>query len=342
MERDAKIICTLGPASASAEVLTKMAQAGMNIVRLNFSHGNHIQHKEKIDLVHEINRKYGMDIKILQDLEGYRIRLGYFKESKELANGDIIYFSRKLGDQDPQQISFDYDGPINAIPIDSDIFIDDGKIHLKVIGHEKDRIKLETIFGGTLKQRKGINIPDLQFQSDILTIKDKLDLIFGIQNKVDYIAQSFVRNGDDIKRVVDVVRPKLPNCKVISKIENKEGVKNVDAIIDECDGIMVARGDLGVSLPIYKIPLIQKYLINRANCKKKMVVTATQMLESMTDLNRPTRAEVSDVANAILDRTDCVMLSGETAVGKFPVECVEMMRQIIEYTERSISLEGLI
>jgi len=330
--RDTKIICTLGPASSKAEVLAQMASAGMNIARLNFSHGNHSTHQEMINLIRSVNKRYGHDIKILQDLEGYRIRIGRYEDPKKLVKGAIFYMSNETSVVS-DFIPFDYDESVKKIKTGSDIFIDDGQIHLKVVGHTKGMVKVRVIVGGLLKQRKGVNIPQLKLRADIMTAKDKKDLLFGLKNKVDYVAQSFVRNKEDIGRVVKVVRSKLLKCKVIAKIENREGVDNVNGIMEACDGIMVARGDLGVTLPIFKIPIIQKYIIRRCNRNKRFVVTATQMLENMTEHARPTRAEVSDVANAILDGTDCVMLSGETAVGKHPVKTVRMMSQIIDFTE---------
>lgn len=333
MKRDTKILATLGPASASEKILSIMTAKGMNAARLNFSHGSHSDHQKIFNLIKKVNLKHKADVKILQDLEGYRIRVGHFKEPKKLQKGMTFFMSaEKRADFD--HIPFDYDEDIKKIKKGYDIFIDDGTIHLRVAGHKAGRLRLKVVQGGVLKERKGINIPTLKLKSDILTTKDKFDLKFGIKNKVDFIAQSFVRNKDDILKIVKLVKPNLPGCKIIAKIENEEGVLNVDEILDSCDGIIVARGDLGVTLPVYKIPIVQKYLILRAIRKKKIAITATQMLESMTEHSRPTRAEVSDVANAVLDQTDYVMLSGETAVGKYPDKAINMMHQVIEYTEK--------
>ncbi|MCA9408811.1 MAG: pyruvate kinase [Candidatus Omnitrophica bacterium] len=334
MSRYTRIICTLGPASSSEDMIAKMAKRGMNVVRINFSHGNHKQHQKMIDMVRAVNQKYKYEINVLQDLEGYRIRVGHLKKSLSLEKDSIFYMSHEvLNEKD--HISFDYMEDIKTIEKGSNVFIDDGNLHLRVVGFDANkRLKLKVIQGGLLKERKGINIPGLKLQSNILTEQDKADIDFGIKNKVEKIAQSFVRNKRDIQRIMDIVKPQLPNCLVIAKIENPDGVANVDSIIDACDGIMVARGDLGVTFPIYKVPVLQKYLIKRATRKKKLVVTATQMLESMIENGRPTRAEVSDVANAILDGTDYVMLSAETAVGKYPSRSIQMMSHIIEYTEK--------
>ena len=333
MKRDTRILATLGPASSSEKVLYNMASKGMNASRLNFSHGTHSEHQKTLNLIRKVNHKYKTNVKILQDLEGYRIRAGKFSEPKNLQKGMIFFMSKDEVDE-ISHIPFDCDENINKIKKGYDVFIDDGTIHLKVVGRKDGKLKLEVVQGGILKERKGINIPNLKLRSDILTDKDKNDIKFGIKNKVDFIAQSFVRNKNDILNICKLVKPKLPDCKIIAKIENEEGVLNVDEILDACDGIIVARGDLGVTLPVYKIPIVQKYLILRTIRKKKIAITATQMLESMTEHNRPTRAEVSDVANAVLDQTDYVMLSGETAVGKYPEGAVSMMRQVIEYTEK--------
>ena len=332
MKRYTKIICTLGPSSSSESIIAKMALRGMDVARINFSHGDRQQHQKMIDAVRAINRKHGFAVSILIDLEGYRIRIGRFKKNITLERNQRFSMSNEPHQGD-DHIPFDYKEDVKAIEKGANIYIDDGKFHLRVIGYSGKKLKVKVIQGGALSERKGVNIPRLKLQSNLMTQKDQKDLEFGIQNDVEKIAQSFVRNKNDIQRVVDVVRPRLPDCTIIAKIENKEGVRNIDNIIDACDGIMVARGDLGVTLPIYKIPIVQKYLIRHCNRKKKLSVTATQMLDSMIENGRPTRAEVSDVANAILDGTDYVMLSGETAIGRYPSRSIKMMRQIIEYTE---------
>lgn len=338
-KRFTKILTTLGPASSSSQELEKMIKAGVDMVRLNFSHGDHASHLKMIKTIRSINKDLSQKVQILQDLEGFRIRVGHLKKPIELVPGAKVYFAyefdKAVNPAKKTVIPFDYIGDLSVIKKDMLVFIDDGHLCLKVLSSTKKKVALEVVQGGVLKQRKGINIPDLKLKSNILLEKDKRDLDFGIEQGVDFIAQSFVRNKGDIKRIVDLVKPRLPNTKVIAKIESKEGVRNLDAIIDACDGIMIARGDLGVSLPIYQIPIIQKHIIRRCTRKKKIAITATQMLESMTVDTRPTRAEVSDVANAILDGTDYVMLSGETAVGVDPAGCVKMMRQIIEYTEQN-------
>jgi pyruvate kinase len=332
-----KIICTIGPASDNPAVLRKMILTGMDVARLNFSHGQHADHQRRIDLIRKLNKRYRSQIRILQDLEGYRIRIGKFKRKKavELKKGQrLLLTNNKDAAGDEHIIPFDYAGPLRDIKTGSFIYIDDGNIVLAVKARTKNYLKTEVIIPGILRENKGINIPDVNLRFSGLTDKDKADIQFGIQNEVDYIAQSFVRDKDDIIHVRNVIQGRLPACQLIAKIENRQGIKNIDRIMDVSDGIMVARGDMGVSVPIYEIPIIQKMIIKKCNQRKKFVITATQMLESMTEHIRPTRAEVTDVANAILDGSDFLMLSAETATGKYPVEAVRMMKQIITFTER--------
>jgi pyruvate kinase len=243
------------------------------------------------------------------------------------------------GHHAPEDIPLDFPEDFRGFAPGMEVFADDGNISLEVVTVSPGKLKLRVTQGGVLKPRKGVNIPELKLRANIMTEKDRADITFGLEHRVDFVAQSFVRNRNDIMRVEKIVRAGNPDCRAYAKIENHEGVRNLAAIIESCDGILIARGDLGVSLPIYKLPVIQKSVIRQCNKRKKYSVTATQMLESMTENKRPTRAEVSDVANAILDGSDYVMLSGETAAGRFPVESVKMMRQIIEYTEASIRLK---
>ena len=339
-----KIICTLGPSSSNAAVLKKMMSAGMNTARLNFSHGTHKTHKQIIDIIRQLSGTGRNKIKLLQDLEGYRIRVGLFKGPRkmiELVKGSLVTLINKPQADKKNVIPFDYKGSLSDIKTGCNIFIDDGNLSLKVKGRGSDGLKAEVIVGGILKEHKGINIPDIKLKFEGLTEKDKDDLLFGIANKVDLIAQSFVRGKDDILSVREFIRRNGFNCPLIAKIENRQGIENLDSILDVCDGIMIARGDMGVSLPIYEVPIIQKMIIKKCNDRKKFVITATQMLESMTEHIRPTRAEVSDIANAIIDGSDYVMLSGETAAGRHPVEAVQMMSDIIKFTEKSLKREQI-
>lgn len=330
-DRYTKIICTLGPASSKEEMIAKMAERGMNIARINCSHGSRKGHHGRIEMVRAINEKKGYRVGVLLDLEGYRMRIGKLSKNMLLQAKDIVYLSNT--ETEESIIPLDFQDDLKIVQRGANIFIDDGHIHLRVLEVSGKKIKARVLQGGVLKERKGVNIPGLKLQPNILTEKDAEDIEFGIDHHVDMLAQSFVRNKKDIQRVYDKVKPMLPDCTIIAKIENEEGVKNIDSILDACDGVMVARGDLGVTMPIYKIPVIQKYLTHHANRRKKMSIIATEMLDSMIEKGQPTRAEVTDVANAILDGADYIMLSGETAIGKYPSRSIKMMSQIVAYTE---------
>jgi pyruvate kinase len=337
--RKTKIICTLGPASSKAAVLKRLVLSGMNIARLNFSHGTRKTHKQSIDIIRRLNKTHRNKIKILQDLEGYRIRVGLFKGPRKmvaLAAGSIVTLINKPATDKQNVIPFDYQGSLYDIKTGCHIFIDDGNIALKVKGRDKTGLKAEVLVPGIVKEHKGINIPDIKLKFEGLTEKDKDDLLFGIANKVDFIAQSFVRNEKDILSVKEFINRRGFNCPLIAKIENRQGIENIDQIMEVSDGIMIARGDMGVSLPICEVPVMQKIIIKKCLRHRAFVITATQMLESMTEHIRPTRAEVSDVANAIIDGSDYVMLSEETAAGKHPVEATKMMSDIISFTEKSL------
>jgi pyruvate kinase len=332
-----KIICTIGPSSGNVTVLRNMMLAGMDVGRLNFSYRSHASHKHHINLIRELNKKYRRHIKILQDLEGYRIRVGKFKNGQgvELKKRQQVLLTNQDLSGEKNIIPFDYQGFLSDIRPGTHIYIDDGKIALVVKSRANRYLRAEVVNPGFLKENKGVNIPKINLKFKGLTDKDRTDIQFGIKNKVDYIAQSFVRNRNDIIQIIDLVKPRLPDCKIVAKIENPQGIRNIDEIIDVSDGIMIARGDMGISIPIYQIPVVQKLIIRKCNRRKKFVITATQMLENMVENIRPTRAEVTDVANAVLDGTDFVMLSAETAIGKHPVESVRMMNQILKFTESS-------
>jgi len=332
-----KIICTLGPASSREAVMTKMMRAGMDVVRLNFSHGNPKECYDRIRLIKDLNKKYRRHIKILGDLEGYRIRVGRFKENKpiQVKKRQIVWLTQEDIEGEGGVIPFDYNGPLDKIEKGQHIYIDDGSIDLIVEVCEKTRLKTRVSIPGLIKERKGINMPGVRLDFKGLSAKDREDIDFCLKNKVDYIAQSFVRNKEDILILRRYLEDSSNKLKVIAKIENREGIKKIDEIIRVSDGVMVARGDMGIAIPIYEVPIIQKEIIRRCNGAKKFAITATQMLESMTENIRPTRAEVTDVANAILDGTDYVMLSAETAVGKYPAESVAMMNGVIKFTEGS-------
>lgn len=333
-----RIIATLGPASARAAVLRRMLAAGLDLVRLNFSHGSHRDHAALVRLVRQLNARRGRRLRILQDLEGPRIRVGKLPGGQpvELKPRQLCWLYRGARPAGGAALPLDYPGPLAPVRAVKQIFIDDGNIVLAVKGVAADRIKTEVVIGGRVKEHKGINLPGAALAFPLLSAKDRRDLEFGIAATVDYIAQSFVRGREDIVAVARVVKPRLPDVKLIAKIETREGVENLDGILAVADGIMVARGDLGVAVPIWEVPALQKELIRRAKARGKLAITATQMLESMTENRRPTRAEATDVANAVLDGTDFVMLSGETAVGKYPAEAVDTMNRICRYTEEHL------
>lgn len=333
-----KIIATLGPASGNYTILRKMFAAGLDVVRLNFSHGTPKQHLELIELVRRLNKKYRRRIRIMQDLEGFRIRIGRFKGTKtrELKNRTVVWLTNDTEADGPKMIPFDYKGDLSRIKPKQLIYIDDGNLILRVKSISATSIKAEVLEGGILKERKGINIPDADLGFEGMTEKDKRDIKFGIKNKVDYIALSFVRDEKDVREAAELIKAHLPACRLIAKIESRQAIENIDKIIDAADGIMIARGDMGIAVPIYKVPIIQKQIIKKCNAARKFVITATQMLEHMTEYSRPTRAEVTDVANAIIDGTDFVMLSAETAVGRYPYRSVLMMENIIRFTEKAV------
>lgn len=336
----AKIICTLGPASDRSGVLLKMMRLGMDVVRLNFSHGSLQAHSARISLVRELNKRYRRRIKILGDLEGYRIRIGRLKEARpvEVKRGQLIWLTQEDVPGEGNLIPFDYKGSLSKIGRGQQIFIDDGNIALISQGCDKNKLKARVVIPGLVKERKGINMPGLKLSFKGLTLKDREHIRFCVENKIDYIAQSFVRNKDDILALRDYLNGFRQKAKVIAKIENREGINNIDDIIRVSDGIMVARGDMGISIPIYEVPMVQKEIIRKCNRAGKFAITATQMLESMTENHIPTRAEVSDVANAILDGSDYLMLSAESAVGLYPAACVDIMNKIIKFTENSKAL----
>ena len=333
-----KIIATLGPASSNYTVLRKMFAAGLDVVRLNFSHGSYKQHLESIRLVRQLNKKYGRHIRIMQDLEGFRIRVGRFKgpKTKLLKSRTVVWLTNDVGAAGPKTIPFDYKGDLSRIKPGQLIYMDDGNLALRVKSACTNSIKALVVEGGILKERKGINIPGAELEFEGITQKDKNDIEFGIEHGVDYIALSFVRDEKDVREAAELINPRLPKCRIVAKIESRQAIENIDAIIDAADGIMIARGDMGVAVPIHEVPIIQKRIIKKCNAARKFVITATQMLEHMTEHSRPTRAEVTDVANAIIDGTDFVMLSAETAVGRYPYESVSMMNEIIKFTERAM------
>ncbi|HES60002.1 MAG: pyruvate kinase [Calditrichaceae bacterium] len=327
--RNAKIICTIGPACDSEEMLTKLAEAGMNVARLNFSHGSHEEHLQKMKLIRKVSKKLNKPIAILQDLQGPKIRIGKFAEPPISLNpGDLFTITtdeKTVGNENI--VSTSYKNLANDVEFGDNILVNDGLIKLKVLEKTKVDIFCEVINGGSLYDRRGINLPGVKISEPSLTKKDKKDLEFGLANGIDYVALSFVREADSIRDIKKFMgKNRVP---VIAKLEKPEALNNLDEIIAEADGVMVARGDLGVEIFSARVPVVQKEIIEKCIQAGKPVITATQMLDSMMTNPIPTRAETSDVANAVFDGSDAVMLSGETAFGKFPVESVTMMKSII-------------
>lgn len=332
------IICTMGPSTRSVKVLKQMADAGMTVARLNFSHGTFEEYEKYISLIRTVNKKYKKNIKILGDLEGHRIRIGKLKDGNpiELKKGQKLTLVKKDIEGNNKIVSIDYSGPLTDFKRGLAIFIDDGNLKLTVTSVKKDLVETIVEMDYKLKQHKGVNIPDGKLHFIEIEEHDKEHIEFAIANKLDYIANSFVRNKADMRYLKSRVEKTKSKCKLVAKIEDREGIENVSSILDVCDGIMVARGDMGISIPLWTVPVVQKYIIKKCVTRNKFVITATQMLESMVENPVPTRAEVSDVANAIIDGSNFVMLSAETAVGKFPEKAVAMMGNIIKFTEKNI------
>jgi pyruvate kinase len=334
--RRTKIVATVGPASRDRKVLERLAQAGVDVVRLNFSHGEHHEHLAVLQAVREISAALGRPIAVLQDLSGPKIRTGRLKGGQpiELKTGARVTITTdETIEGTPELISTTYDPlPKDVSPGDR-ILLDDGNLELRVVQASLQEVETEVVHGGLLKSNKGMNLPGVKLSTPALTEKDKKDLAFGVAHKVDYVALSFVRQAADVEECKALIRSLGGNCPVIAKIEKREAMNDLPQILEATDGVMVARGDLGVELSTEEVPTLQKRIIEMANAAGKVVITATQMLESMIENPRPTRAEASDVANAILDGTDAIMLSAETASGAFPVESVATMARIALYTE---------
>ena len=332
--RRTKIVCTLGPSSNTKEDIEKLYRAGMNVVRINFSHGTHAGHKKTIGYVREVAGKVGYAIPVLMDLQGPKIRVGQMKDDAQIIKtGNFVKLTSEEVVGTPDLVPIDYPNLAKDSQVGNQILIDDGLLELKIVKKGDDGIVAKVVVGGILKSRKGVNLPDVDISMSSLTEKDKEDLEFGLKVGVDYVAMSFVRSSRDIQDVISRIRAAGSNASIIAKIEKPEAVNVIDEIIEETDGIMVARGDLGIEIPSEQVPLVQKKIIEKCRIAGKPVITATQMLDSMINNPRATRAESSDVANAVLDGTDAVMLSGETAAGKYPVEAVKTMDKIIKSVE---------
>ncbi len=336
--RRTKIVCTLGPSCDSVEGIKQLIKAGMNVARINMSHGTHESHQKIIDNLNIARNDLNVPISLMLDTKGPEIRLGEFpKRGVELESGSIFILTKKeiLGSK--KQATVLYPRMVDEVQVGQRVYANNGMLVLKVLAKDEDQIVTKVVFGGKLTTHKGINVPGLKIRTDFLSEKDKADLLFAIKNKTDYLAASFVSNTIDIYELKNFLKANNSHeIKIISKIENLEGVKNVEQIAKISDGIMIARGDLGVEIPLEKIPHIQKKIISLCNKFGKISIVATEMLESMTTSIRPTRAEVSDVANAIYEQVTATMLSGETAVGKHPARVVKIMSKIITETENNM------
>ena len=337
--RKTKIICTIGPASANEETLTQMCLAGMNVARMNFSHGTHAEHKEKMDLVKKVREKLNLPIAIMLDTKGPEYRIRTFQDGKvEVKEGDPFTFTTEDVQGDRTRVSVNYAGLIRDLSVGDRILVNNGLVVFEVEKLKGSEAICRTLVGGVLSDRKSMSFPNKVMSGPFLSEQDKADLLFGIENDVDFVAASFVSTKADAVSLREFLNAHGgEHIDIIAKIENQSGVDNIEGICEACEGIMIARGDLGVEIPFVEVPAIQKLLINKCRMLGKRVITATEMLESMIYNPRPTRAEISDVANAVYDGSSAVMLSGESAAGKYPVEAVRNMAQICEYTEKHTS-----
>lgn len=331
-----KIVATIGPASESEAMLESLVKAGMNVCRLNFSHGAHEEHFEKVKNIRKVAEKLATPIAILQDLSGPKIRIGdFYQERVMLKKGGLFTLTTKACVGDETKAFVNYTALPKEIKKGDSILLDDGKKRLEVLSVSGTEIKCRIIVGGETKGRRGVNLPGVSLKISCLTAKDKKDVLFGIEHKVDYVALSFVRRASDIRELRAILTKAKSTAKIIAKIETQEAIENIDSIISETDGVMVARGDLAVEVPAQEVPILQKMIIEKCNIAGKPVIVATQMMESMIKSPVPTRAEVSDVANSILDGADAVMLSEESALGEYPVETVQMMSNVAEIAEKN-------
>ena len=332
-----KIVATVGPACNTKDKLAELIRAGVDVFRLNFSHGSHADHQKVLDAVRELNRELGSNVCLLQDLQGPKIRTREVENNGvEIKSGDELLITTERLVGNAVRISTSYESMPQDVSVGDIILVDDGKIELRVESTQGNTIKTRIIHGGILKSRKGINLPMSNVSAPSLTDKDEEDLEFGLANDVEWIALSFVRTADDIISLKEKIKKAGKNCKVVAKIEKPEALKNIDAIIAATDGVMVARGDLGVEIVMEDVPLAQKMIVRKCNEIGKPVIIATQMMESMISNPRPTRAETNDVANAVLDGADALMLSAETAAGSFPVDVIKSMVRTIKSVEENI------
>lgn len=335
LKKRTKIVATIGPASANKEVLTKLIAKGVDVCRLNFSHGTQDDHLEVINTINAINQEHPFNVGMLADLQGPKIRIGKMKEGGAiLVNGSKVEITTQELIGDENRIYITYENFPNDVKENEIILLDDGKLQLRVLStNHKDTVTCEIVHGGILTSRKGVNLPNTKVSIPSLTEEDLDNLHFALDHGADWIAMSFVRSAEDIIQCREIITQKGSDAKIIAKIEKPEAIENIDAIIEATDGIMVARGDLGVEMPMEEVPGLQKIIVQKCRDLSKPVIIATQMLETMTTTPRPTRAEVNDVANSVIDGADAVMLSGETSVGEFPEIVIETMAKIITHVE---------
>ena len=339
--RKTKMVCTIGPSSNNKEIFSKMCKAGMNVARLNFSHGTHEDHQKNIDMIKEVREELNCPVAIMLDTKGPEYRIGTFENGKiNVKDGDEFTFTTRKIEGNEKIVSVSYEGLVNDLEIGDRILVNNGLVIFEVVKLEETDIICKTIIGGELSNRKSMSFPNKVLKQVYLSEQDKEDLLFGIKNDVEFIAASFVSTKQDILDLKEFLKANGgENIDIIAKIENRTGVDNIEEICEVCEGIMIGRGDLGVEIPFAEVPAIQKYIITKCRLLGKRVITATEMLESMIHNPRPTRAEISDVANAVYDGTSAVMLSGESAAGKYPVETVKTMSEIVEETEKHINYE---
>ncbi len=338
-----KIVATIGPASEDKETLTKLVNAGLNVIRLNFSHGSHEEHSKRIKNTREIAQELNTPLAILQDLAGPKIRIGDFStETVTLEKGANFILTAEECIGTKEKVSLNYENLHNDVKVNSKIFLNDGKIKLVVKEISGNEVHCTVLEGGEIKGRRGVNLPGAYLKISCLTNKDKKDVQFGIKQEVDFMALSFVRKASDVEELKAILKKSKADIKIIAKIETQEALENLDEIIKSADGIMVARGDLAVEVPAEEVPIWQKKIIKKCNEAGKPVITATQMLVSMISISTPTRAEINDVANAILDGTDAVMLSEETTIGKFPELAVKTMTSVALHVEKHFPYEEVL
>ena len=337
--RKTKIICTAGPSTSSYEMLMKMYEAGMNAVRLNMSHGTHESHLEVIKTVKSINREIEDSIAVILDTQGPEIRTGVLQSDLHISEGDVITVSVRPDGVEESSIHINYEDIINEVQVGEKITVDNGLINLEVLKKDHGTMKCKVIDGGTMKSNRHVNLPGVKVNLPSITEKDKADIEFGVKNEVDYIALSFVREAQDVSDLKKLLEADAKKIKIISKIEDQEGVRNVEEIVDASDAVMVARGDLGIEISIEELPDVQRVIVGKCQEKGKRVIVATHLLESMIENPIPTRAEVTDVSNAVYEEVDAVMLSGETTIGKHPIRSIEYINKIALKAEKLTSLQ---